>query len=265
MTKSRNKIRKKHVWTSAELELVRQKYPDRPAREIADALGISIHQLYKQTHTMGLKKSQAFKDSPLSSRLRRGENPGKAYRYTKGHVPANKGTRRPGYAPGRMQETQFKKGRPAHEAHNYVPIGAEKIDPKRNVLMRKMTDDPALFPAKRWRPVHVLAWEAAHGPVPPGYICIFRRGMKTYVAAEITADRLEVVTLKENMLRNTVHNLPAPLPELIQLRGALNRKINRRLSNEEQNGGSEKSLVRGTRGTRRQRQSYGHRTRESDQ
>lgn len=266
MTKSRHKIRKKHVWTSAELELVRSNYPDRPARELAERIGIGMHQLYHQARMLGLKKSQAFKDGPLACpMLRSGDNPGKAYRYPKGHVPANKGTRRPGWSAGRMQETQFKKGRPAHEAHNYVPIGTTKIDPKRNVLMRKVTDDPALFPVSRWRPVHVLVWEAVNGPVPARHMCIFRPGMKTFVAAEITPARLEVVSYEQNMKRNTVHNLPAPLPELILTRALLVRKINRRLRDEEQNGGSAQPSVRSARRIGRQRKPDGARSRGSHQ
>ena len=79
-----------------------------------------------------------------------------------------------------MRETQFKKGRPASEARNYVPIGTEKVDPKRKVLMRKVTDDPALFPVNRWRPVHVMVWEAENGPVPT-YIDLLRVTTDTIV------------------------------------------------------------------------------------
>jgi hypothetical protein len=129
-----------------------------------------------------------------------------------------------------MAETQFKKGEMCGAArHNYVPIGTEKVDPKRRVLMRKVTDDPAIVPVMRWRPVHVLVWEAAHGSVPAGHIVIFKTGRKTFVASEITVDRLELVTLAENMRRNTIHNrYPRDVVQVIQLGGALKRKIRNR-------------------------------------
>jgi hypothetical protein len=194
-----------------------------------------VPSLHNQVHKLGLEKS------PEVSRMLGSiyaQHPNSiAARFKPGLVPANKGLRRPGYAPGRMRETQFKKGRPAHEARNYVPIGTEKFDVKRKVIVRKITDDPSIFPAMRWRPVHVLVWIAANGPIPAGSICIFKPGMKTLVSSEITVDKLEVVTCAENMRRNTVHNLPAPLPELVLLRGRLNRKINKRTrAHEEQNG-----------------------------
>lgn len=52
--------------------------------------------------------------------------------------------------------------------------------------------------------------------------------MHTTDPAAITADRLELVTRAENMARNTLHRYPKEVAQLIQLRGALNRKINAR-------------------------------------
>lgn len=55
-------------------------------------------------------------------------------------------------------------------------------------------------------------------------------------ASEITIDRIELVTLEENMRRNSYHNrYPKEIGLAIQARGALVRKINRRKqANEKQ-------------------------------
>ena len=216
-------------WRDAELALLRERYPHVATRIIAAEVGRSSAAVSAKAMALGMRKSAAFLASPASGRVQRGRtHPGMvATQFRKGHVPVNKGLRRPGFAPGRMAQTQFKPGRPACESHNYRPIGAEKYDSSRGVIVRKISDDPALVPVARWRSVHVLVWTAAHGPVPPGHVVRFRDGMKTLVADEITLDRLELVSLKENMLRNTVQRLPAPLPELLQLRGKLNAKIRR--------------------------------------
>lgn len=218
------------VWTAAELARLDRIYPDATGRELTRAFHRPIGKIYQAAQRRGLHKSDAFlANRKLSGRFDKLCRAGERFRFPKGHVPQNKGLRRPGWSPGRMAETQFKKGRPAHEARNYVPIGTEKIDPKRNVLMRKITDDPTIFPVKRWRPVHVIVWESAHGPIPAGHICVFRPGMKTFDRDLITADRLEVVTLAENMRRNSFHNrYPKEIGLLIQARGALVRSINRR-------------------------------------
>lgn len=73
-----------------------------------------------------------------------------------------------------------------------------------------------------WRPVHVLLWEAHHGPVPPNHIVMFKDGDKT----RIEIDNLELVSRVDQMLRYTVMNLPAQLREVIWLKGALTRRIN---------------------------------------
>jgi len=228
MTKSRNILGpRKTQWSWVELEMLRLNYHDTATALLAEVLGLTVDQLHRKAHKLGLKKSvetiaEIARDRSLQADL------GHRFGFKKGHVPANKGLRRPGWSAGRMGETQFKKGRPASESSNYRPIGSEKVDPKRGVLMRKMTDDPSIFPVKRWTPVHVLVWEAVHGPVPPGRFVRFKPGMKTLVAAEITIDRLECVTNAENLARNSVHNLPPELVKVIQLRGVLNRRINAR-------------------------------------
>ena len=63
--------------------------------------------------------------------------------------------------------------------------------------------------------VHHLIWREAGNDIPPGHILIFRDGNKANFALE----NLELITRKENMRRNSVHNLPKELAELCQLKG----------------------------------------------
>ena len=217
-------------WTGDEDETLRLNWPRFPAFLIAHVLDRPKAAVYRRAALLGLQKAEDFHTQPLAALWNGTQEPGSiASRIKPGATPANKGLRRPGWYAGRMRETQFKKGRPASEARNYVPIGTEKVDPKRKVLMRKVTDDPALFPVNRWRPVHVMVWEAANGPVPEGHIVVFRPGLKTLVSAEITADRLETVTLAENMRRNSYHNrFPPELKELVHLKARITRRLRRR-------------------------------------
>ena len=71
--------------------------------------------------------------------------------------------------------TSYKPGRPAHEARNYLPIGSTRIT-KDGYIERKVTDDPALVPARRWVGEHRLVWEAANGPIPDGHVVVFLDG-----------------------------------------------------------------------------------------
>lgn len=207
-----------------EAELARL-YPDYPASALAVTFGCSEEQIYRKAAHMGLEKSEAFKAGPMAGRWT--GNEGIAYRFQKGQEPPNKGLRRPGWSPGRMGETQFKKGEMSGAAqHNYVPIGTERLS-KDGYLERKVTDDHPV-PARRWVGVHRIVWEAANGPIPAGFAVAFLQGKRTAVAAEITLDRLELVSRAELMRRNSYHtNFPKEVAQLIQLKGAINRKINR--------------------------------------
>lgn len=218
----------KRPWTADEIETVRSNYAAWPTFLIAHLVGHSEFAVTRMARKIGVAKTSAFHKNPLAHLWNGTEHPAcVANRIKPGNVPPNKGQKRPGWAPGRMAETQFKKGRPASDAANYVPIGTEKFDPKRKVLMRKITDDPSIFPVKRWRPVHVLVWEAARGPVPEGYIVVFKPGQKTLVSDQITVEKLDMITLAENMRRNTIHNLPAEIGQAIHAKACLTRAINR--------------------------------------
>lgn len=231
MTRSRHILPARARWTAIDEQLLREFYPDWPTWMLARYFGRDEGPIYQKAHSLGLCKSAEFLATPASGRLRADSAAriGGATRFQHGQVAFNKGLRRPGYAPGRMRETQFKPGvRSGAAARNYVPIGTEKIVAKRNVLMRKTTDDPSIFPVKRWRPVHVIVWESVNGAVPRGHIVRFKSGKKTFVASEITIDRLELVSLAENMRSNSLHRYPKEVVHLIQLKGALNRKVHRR-------------------------------------
>ena len=216
-------------WSEAEDEVLCRGWSTESATVLARALGRTTASLYQRVWRLGLRKPPDWNARCARQRWAEGRHEGSRGRcFPKGHVPANKGLRRPGYAPGRMAETQFKKGAMSGAAqHNYVPIGTEKIDPKRNVLMRKVTDDPTIYPVKRWRPVHVLVWESVHGPVPVGHIVVFRRGLKTYEASAITVDRLELVTRADNMRRNTIHHYPPAIADAMRRVGRVKRAARR--------------------------------------
>lgn len=221
----------RHRWTCAEEAVLRRRYPDEQASVIARDLGFRVSQVHQRARKLGLNKSRAFKESDRSGRILRGRTDPKmvATQFQKGHVPANKGLRRPGWHRGRMRETQFKKGQMAGGARaKYKPIGTERIS-RDGYLERKVTDAGSTNAQRqrRWVPVHRLVWAKAHGQIPAGHVVAFKPGMRTRIAAAITPDKLELVSRADNMRRNTVHRYPKDLVRLVQLKGALNRKIHR--------------------------------------
>lgn len=234
---------RKTKWSAEEIAILRMRYPDERTVDLAQFLGRQVGHVYQAAVRYGVKKSEAYLASDLSARIQRGkQHPAMiATRFKSGVKPWNKGTHY--VAGGRSAETRFKKGQMSGAAqHNYVPIGTLRI--KDGVLSRKIGDEHPV-PARHWKAVHAIVWEAANGPIPCGSIVVFLKGMKTLVEDEITVDKLELITRVENMRRNTYHNYPKEIATAIQLRGALNRKINKRLrQHEEQDGRPAQSPVR---------------------
>lgn len=74
-----------------------------------------------------------------------------------------------------------------------------------------------------WIPLHRHNWIQLHGPIPKGLKLIFKDGD----TLNCSIHNLELVTAGELMRRNSYHNYPKPLAQIVQLRGALNRQINK--------------------------------------
>lgn len=80
----------------------------------------------------------------------------------------------------------------------------------------------------KWQFTHRLRWEEAHGCIPKGMMLVF----KTADRMNCDPSNLELITRPEHMRRHTLHNYPKEITQLIQLGGAIQRKINRRLKDE---------------------------------
>lgn len=216
-------------WTAAETALVVARYPSEPTAAIARDLRRTLRSVYQHALKLGLRKTAAYLAGPHACRLRRGDNPGWAHRFKKGLIPHNKGcAHRPGWAPGRMRENQFRKG---NRPHTWHPVGTILTDAEGYQRIKVREGQPGeatgFGNVRVWPLLQRHAWETAHGPVPKGHVIAFRNGDKR----DIRLDNLECISRRELMRRNTVHRLPKPLAETIQLLGALNRQIRKRSRN----------------------------------
>lgn len=222
MTKSRGIIRKRKQWSAEEAALLKALYPCTRCEALATLFNCQKNQVYTMAKILGVAKSQWFKDSPMASRLRRGDNLGWEYRYKKGNIPANKGVKGLPVHPNSVA-TQFKKGR---QPQNTMPIGAYRYDAS-NVLQRKVSNAKGSN-SKRWRSVHELVWIEHNGPVPEKHFCVFKPGMWTNKLEEITIDRIDCIDLAENMRRNSFHRYGKEVAQLYQLSAQITRQINKR-------------------------------------
>jgi HNH endonuclease len=223
----------KRLWNAADDKLLIARYPHESTATLARQLRRSLTAVYGRARLLGLSKSAEYMASPDACRLRRGDDVGAPFRFKKGHVPANKGLRRPGWGPGRMKETQFK---PGQRGSRWMPVGSTRVvDGYLYTKVRDLRSTKAgagFVPwTRNWKVTHVLLWEKHHRRrVPRHHALAFRNGDRT----DIRLDNLELITRRDLMARNTVHNLPKPLAETIQLLGALTRQIRRRTRGHEE-------------------------------
>jgi len=224
VTKSRNILPPRHKWTDYEVAQLRKLYPDLLTATVAEALGLPARTVYSKANGLGIKKSEAFYEAEAARARHRGNGAGT--RFQKGLTPWNKGMK--GLNIGGAA-TRFAKG---GQPHNTRPVGSYRFSAE-GYLQQKVSAAQGNN-SQRWRAVHELVWVAANGPVPAGHICVFKPGMKTTELEAITADKVDCIARAENMRRNSYHtNLPKEVAQLVQLRGALLRQINRRKGAEQ--------------------------------
>lgn len=206
---TRRSKKKRRGWTEKEDQVLVKRFADTHTAVLARELKRSYGAVAQHARLIGLKKSAAFYASAMARRTR----------FVKGQPSWNKGL---SYQPGgRCAETQFK---PGQKPKTWVPVGTEVVD-EEGYLKRKVRDDaPKGMSRQNWVFVHRALWEQHHGPIPRGHAVVFRNGDKS----DIRIENLELVTRRALMARNTVHNLPKPIAQLVQLKGAVMRQINRR-------------------------------------
>lgn len=202
-------------------EIIELLYPDTVTQAIADLVSMPLERVHAYANHKGWSKTPEFVRE--QGRQRMGpDHPAAKHWFPKGTVPPNKGVK--GWqAGGRARETQFKKG---CKPQTWLPIGSYRINGDGH-LDRKVADTG--YPPDDWKSVHRQVWVDAHGPIPTGHIVRFKDGCRTTKLEEITADKLECITLAENMRRNSFRtNYPPEVARLIQARGHLQRMINKR-------------------------------------
>lgn len=144
----------------------------------------------------------------------------------KGSISHNLGRKQVDYmttsAIEKTKATRFKKGQLPHNTKADLEI-TTRLD-NRGIPYRFIRINLAT-----WIPFHRYTWEQSNGKIPSKMKLIFKDGNTMNCSIE----NLELLTPGDLMKRNSYHNLPKPLANLVQLRGALNKKINKRIKDLE--------------------------------
>lgn len=211
MTKSRQINRPRAVFSEFADAIMVACYPYSHTQALAMALRMHQTAIYSRAGVLGLKKNAWFLHTPLAARVRKDRPLGTCTRFIKGGNPWNKGRSMP--STGRSAETQFK---PGHRPKNWRPLGSTRVNVYGYIEM-KMSEG-----INQYKPLHRVIFERMHGPIPDGYNVTFRDGSKI----NISITNLELKSREEHGSDAKLHSLPAEIRQSIQLRGAIQRKIN---------------------------------------
>ena len=193
-------------------DIIRERYPFEPTKKIADDLGLSEGSVYNRAYAMGIKKDPVYL---RSTQYPPGYLGGKATQFQKGQTPPNKGQKMSKDVYDKVEKTMFKKG---NKPMNTQPIGTihqRKDTGGKMYQYIKLSDS-------NWQLLNRYTWEQHNGPIPKGMVVVYKDG--NYLNNDIA--NLLMITLKENMARNTIHRLPEELQQVMRLKCKLIKKIN---------------------------------------
>ena len=206
----------KTTFTPAEDQVIRDNYLTMPVKTLAAKIGRSFTGIMGRLKAMGL-------EIPEQIRVER-----KAIGMIKtGHVSFNKGKKQTEYmskaAIKKTLATRFKKGQLPHNAVGFKngDISIRQCHPRTGGKSYKWIR----VGLGKWELFHLHIWQKKNGKLPKGHCLWFKDGD----SMNCTLKNLELITRAENMKRNTIHNYPKELVQVTQLRGALNRQINKHI------------------------------------
>lgn len=208
---SRYKVVKKgklHAWAYCEELKLIELYPDMTNVDIAIILNKTEGAVIAAGFKLKLRKTKEF--------LRKHTEKGM---FKRGQEPPNKGKRWQDFMSKEgienSSKTQFKKG---NKPHNTKWDGATRIS-KDGYMEIRVSE-------ANWKLLHRVEWEKKNGEIPKGMVLVCKSTDKQ----NTNPVNWELITMAENMRRNSYHNnYPKEIGDTIQLLGALNRQINKRV------------------------------------
>lgn len=189
-------------FTNKEDAFLKRNYKKIPAKRMAKMMGRSESTARQRMKILGIVvPSEIVEKFKIESRFK------------KGHPPANKGKKMSDETYKKVSRTMFKAGQ---LSHNKKPLGSIRIT--EDGYQEIKVAEP-----NKWEAYHRLMWEETFGNIPKDGVVRF----VTKDKMNVHPFNLELIDRSENMKLNSWHNYPKELQLVIQMKGALNRQINK--------------------------------------
>jgi hypothetical protein len=200
---------KRFYFTPEQEQELRRLHPDMPNEDIAKHFGCKPKVIHNKAHKMGLKKSPEYINSC-------------GIIFHKGDIPHNKGKKQAEYmtpdAVERSAKSRFKKGHLPKNTRKDYDIRVETRKDGRPYQFIRIAK-------AKWVPLARYVWEMHNGPIPEGHNIQFKDG--DTLNCEI--GNLYMISRSDQLkYENSFHaRYPEEIKQLIQLKGALHRQINK--------------------------------------
>lgn len=200
-------VQRKKPYTNKENNFIVAHISSKSIKKIALELSRSSSTLQKQVHILGLTKIVERKKT--ESRLK------------KGNVPPNAGKKMEDFMTSetlaKFKANQYKK---EHIPHNALADNTEVTRTYKNgnsYVFVKVTGKRKLISKHR----HI--WQLHHKKkIPPSHKVVFKDG-NTF---NFNIDNLILITNENLMIKNSIHQYPEDLKEVLFIKGAITRRIN---------------------------------------
>lgn len=215
---------KKYHLTSEQLEAIKNEYHNTSAKDLAIRCECSVSCIYSIAFKYHLKKDKEFISEMAFKNMQDPNHKGRQHLFKKGSVSHNEGLKQSDYMSiigiEKSKATRFNKG---HTPKNYLPVGTERLTKDGYV---KIKTEEGL---RGWRLKHRVVWEQANGLIPKGYNIQFRDKNRQNVVLE----NLYLINRVDQLnTENSIYRYPKELSNIIRLKGALKRQINKKRKHE---------------------------------
>lgn len=205
------------------IEIV-NRYPNEKAATIAADFNVDVETIYKTAQRYNVKKSEAFKASAQSGRIKKGQRLSVETEFKPGCQSATKGKRIEAMIKNEAKLKKWRSGlwKEGHKPHNTGTDGEVRWRKNPGYYFIRISE-------QNWQFYHRYLWEQHNGPIPLGYNVVFKDGNRRHCFIE----NLECISNEELALRNTIQRYPKEVIEMIRLKQRINNQIKKIQENEQ--------------------------------
>ena len=192
--------------TPEQVQEILRLYPNEKSEIIAEKFKVEIATIYKTAQRYGVKKSEAFKNSPHSGRIQKGQRLSPETELKKGHTPATKGKKLSEFIKSEAALEAVKKHiwKKGNKPHNTGTDGEIRWRKNPGYWFVRISEN-------NWEFYHRHLWEQANGVIQDGYNVVFKDGNRRNCVIE----NLECISNAELGERNRVTKYPLEIREAI--------------------------------------------------